>query len=245
MLDQMKATSLARRVNIEGLGEVIVEELLDGGLIRMKFETLSVVMEPFILPQMEKIAAMTPENYEDQLIKDSLKILWKAFNGPDNDFAMAVSTLFSTLCILREENPPMGQMEMFIDDEHPQVPTREELLKEIETKIRSAEKAAGKIEGAQVALAKGLHLVPGKDGELRSVKRGALMLWGLALIISVVFPVGAWIFAEQNPEPWLWAIPVFLVVAAPWLVGEKKITAPPVPPEEREKNDDGPDNRSE
>lgn len=248
MFNQMTASGPSRRLNIEGLGEVIVEEIMDGNLVRLKFKELSVVMEPFIIPQMEKVAAMEATTFEDRLIKDSLKILWKAFNGPDNDFAMAVSTLFSTLCILREENPPMGQMEMFVDDEHPQIPTRQELLKEIETKIRSAEEAAVKIESAQTAMEKGLHLIRGKDGELKTVKRGQLVLWGLALLVSVVFPVGTWIFGESPPELWLWGIPVFLVICAPWLVGEQKVDAAiaeAIEKEEREKKDDDePDNRS-
>ncbi len=245
MLDQMPASSPARRINIEGLGEVVIEELLDGSLVRMKFEELSVVMEPFIIPQMEKVAVMEPTNLEERLLKESLGILWKAFNGPDNDFAMAVSTLFSTLCILREENPPMGQMEMWPDDEHPQVPTRDELLADIEEKIQKAKVAADNIEAAQAAMNKGLHLIRDKQGELRSVKRGPLFLWGIALLISVVFPVGAWIFSEP-PELWLWGIPIFLVVAAPWLVGEQKVDAAlaeAIEKEEREKKDDE-DNRS-
>lgn len=247
MLDQMTPSSPARRINIEGLGEVLVEELLDGGLVRLKFKTLAVVMEPFIIPQMEKVAAMEPSDYEETLLKDSLEIMWRAFNGPDNDFAMAVSTLFSTLCILREENPPIGQMEMFVDDEHPQIPTRENLLKEIEEKIRAAEVAAVKIEGAMTASQKGLHVIQGRDGELKTVKRGQLVLWGLALIISIGFPAGSWIFQDQAPDGWLWAIPVFLVVFAPWLVGEQKINTVAVDTaqEEREKKDDDePDNRS-
>ena len=247
MFGEMKSAGTARRMNIEGLGEVIVEDLIDGSLVRLKFGTLSVVMEPFIIPQMEKVAAMEATNLEERLLKDSLKILWRAFNGPDNDFAMAVSTLFSTLCILHEENPPMGQIEIWPDDEHPQVPTREGLLKEIETKIRAAEEAVEKIEAAETAMTKGLHLIRGKDGELRSIKRNQLYLWGLALAISIVFPVGKLIFSEA-PDLWVWGIPVFLVICAPWLVGEQKVDdalAELTEKEEREKNDDGPDNRSE
>jgi hypothetical protein len=245
MFDQMTPSSPARRINIEGLGEVLVEELLDGGLVRLKFKTLAVVMEPFIIPQMEKVAVMEPSDYEETLLKDSLEIMWRAFNGPDNDFAMAVSTLFSTLCILREENPPIGQMEMFVDDDHPQIPTREELLKEIETKIRKAEVAAVKIEGAQVAAEKGMHVFRDDKGQLRAVKRGGLFLWGLALITSIVVPIGSWVYQGQAPDSWLWAIPVFLIIFAPWLVGEQNVSAQQAPIQEEEREDkDDEDNRS-